>query len=378
MLSYHSCSKAELATFVQARKLQVRSTAKTSTNPTKKDYVDALKKANANRTFPFLNLPPELRNRVYRELLVLRNTFTCHPQILGTAKNINKEASGILYGDNLIDINVYYAGVYTHGKRCGSYRPEIDLTQLPKSLYDQTTDLKWPYFIRRAQFVRFETLALRQQRTAGHMHSLIGTLHHIVYSLCCFLQGNHRLRSLRLNLGWLVQHFNAWRGQQDLVHAIEIASYPLRLLGALREFSFEGLAGDLVPSLLPLPTTLAAADKLLSGSVWAIMKQIKVCFSVLTRTTFLRDYNTFWSEALSWLVSLLSLIREGHDERGLLQDFFGAVNYVRDLWDIAPAHAVNNEAKARIEELVRLDVEVRMALGKNGLVVNAIDDYSQE
>ena len=119
MKSYNNISKDELVIFATNRKLQVQSTAKISKRPTRKDYIRALEKADDIRTVRFLELPPELRNKVYQELLVLHDSFTAHPQILRTCKLINNEASSTLYGDNLIEIKLYSDGVYTHGAQCG-------------------------------------------------------------------------------------------------------------------------------------------------------------------------------------------------------------------------------------------------------------------
>jgi len=75
----------------------------------KQEFIDCLRKWDKDHPFPFLNLHPELRNIVYRELLVTDYpaSFTplkCHPEILATCHQINHEATGILYGLNKVHL----------------------------------------------------------------------------------------------------------------------------------------------------------------------------------------------------------------------------------------------------------------------------------
>jgi hypothetical protein len=75
----------------------------------KQEFIDCLRKWDKDHPFPFLNLHPELRNIVYRELLVTDYpaSFTpikCHPEILATCQIINHEATGILYGLNKVHL----------------------------------------------------------------------------------------------------------------------------------------------------------------------------------------------------------------------------------------------------------------------------------
>ena len=76
--------------------------------------------------FPFLELPPELRNMVYRQLLhiplrqedrmrasdswISRDDISCHPKILAASKQIQAEAKGILYGENVRKMYIVCAG----------------------------------------------------------------------------------------------------------------------------------------------------------------------------------------------------------------------------------------------------------------------------
>ena len=75
----------------------------------KQEFIDCLRKWDEDHPFPFLDLHPELRNIVYRELLVTDypasfRPLKCYPEILATCHQINHEATGILYGLNKVHL----------------------------------------------------------------------------------------------------------------------------------------------------------------------------------------------------------------------------------------------------------------------------------
>ena len=144
------------------------------------------------------DLLQELRDRIYRELLVLKDSFTCHPQIVRASKNINAEASGILYGDNLIEIKVHHDGIYVHGQLSGTHQPDRPRGQ--EKVLGRASQIKWPQLLSKARFIRFEIVILQQLATGVDAVPNLGTLHAILYSLCSFLQDSHTLRSLALDL----------------------------------------------------------------------------------------------------------------------------------------------------------------------------------
>lgn len=83
---YQLCKRSDLASFAANRKIAVVSTSHNAEyGPLFLDYVRALRQADIDATFRFLDLLPELRNLVYELLLVCRGSPYCYPQMLATA-----------------------------------------------------------------------------------------------------------------------------------------------------------------------------------------------------------------------------------------------------------------------------------------------------
>lgn len=103
---YTSSSPAELRQYVKDRNLPDPYPGGVTL---KYFYILALDRADNNKSFRFLDLIPEMRNLVYKELLVFglcgKCPFVhpfCYPAILQTSKQVYKEAKEILYAENTI------------------------------------------------------------------------------------------------------------------------------------------------------------------------------------------------------------------------------------------------------------------------------------
>jgi hypothetical protein len=238
MLNRHPISLTdffqELAKFAKDRGVSVSSLS----NPPRKlllkrDYYAAFKTADAKPSFAaFMDLSPELRTRVYQEVLILQDSFTCYPQILATSKQVNQEASNILYGDNVIDVHLLADGVYVHGEK----------------ISESESRLSWPTWIRRVQFLRF---SLKHHLTINVLRAytlfgvsqgslfLVADVDRVLHSLCSFLGSDHRLRSFHVSI----------TGTSDL-KLLQFAPHMLhstKLLGELKELEFHGEIANLGP-----------------------------------------------------------------------------------------------------------------------------------
>jgi hypothetical protein len=136
-LAYNKkCSPSELRSFVGS---QTGTTPPRNTST--KKVIKMLKQLDRDTTrFRFFDMPPEMRNLVYRELLTwpddaaaARNT--CSPQILASCSQALEKAKGILWDDQLI-IKLEaggYRGLWL-GREVVQTNYDIDRMQWPKHL----------------------------------------------------------------------------------------------------------------------------------------------------------------------------------------------------------------------------------------------------
>lgn len=211
-LDYGKCSLSELQCFMKARSLVVEKR--------KEACIVALELADTNATFRFEDLPGELRNRVYYELLLLpesegacrteynRMTVTrrvrgCHPRILATSSAIREEASSILYGANDLRI-VLQRGVSRHPRTMGwENGHHLIVLRVPMQLkwsrvsfgHLRTPHENWPSCLLKFQNVRIHiTTIVVPFKCPKGPYSIDTT--HTLYSLISFLQRSTSLKTL--------------------------------------------------------------------------------------------------------------------------------------------------------------------------------------
>lgn len=103
-VDYQRCSSKGLKRLIEQRGLKV---PYPSILTLKYFYTPILKAADRTRRFRFTDLPPEIRNQICNHLLSasVRRAYGryypgCYPEILATNREINKDATGILYADS--------------------------------------------------------------------------------------------------------------------------------------------------------------------------------------------------------------------------------------------------------------------------------------
>lgn len=285
MVVYRRCNKSELAKFTRDRGIRVQSSGRRPNKPLKRDLTAALQDADANRTFRFLDLPPELRNMVYRELLAMDPAPAgqlaspkCHPQILCASKEVNGEASGILYGNNVIEVTIHPTGVYAHGIRCGTYLPAPP-TNAQQRREPKGEDLKWPNFLHRAQLIRVTSSGMLDGQANRLKLPNCGTLHNILFSLCDFLHFSTSLRSVDLDIAWLSQQYLSLGHIDTLMKHLPTAVYPLRMLDDRVAVQIEGVeATNLQLPLKPDNIAVENARRIVSGSLPSCCHQLHAIF----------------------------------------------------------------------------------------------------
>ncbi|SLM35530.1 hypothetical protein LPUS_04833 [Lasallia pustulata] len=136
-----------------------------------------------NTIFPFLTFPAELRNSIYRHLLVggQESNAPRYAQILRTCKQINREATDILYAENVVRIFVSSDDVLV-------YKLPLFSTDIPL----QRIETLVIHFRSRSQIWNF--LAMEPTEIRAN-----------VLALCRHWPRHYALKKLTIVIGWKVQ-----------------------------------------------------------------------------------------------------------------------------------------------------------------------------
>lgn len=206
IVNYDRCKPQELKRFVNDRLLQ---------DPFPKGvtlkyfYIRTLEKADRQWSFRFLDLPPEMRLLVYRQLFLIK-TFpysdhrysSMHPAILRSCKQIYEEARSVPYDELVykVDFNVVaenygrdnkHAMVHMDFKAAGCTHAKY--LRVPQAIND------YPEFLRR--IARLEVrLTYKVKGNVGVLGDGASARNPYLYTLASFLMDGHRLKTLNLKL----------------------------------------------------------------------------------------------------------------------------------------------------------------------------------
>lgn len=200
MLNYHSCTAAELQSFIKAR-----TGHDAKPKQARFSYISILRQLDRDATFRFMDLPPEMRNLVYRELLSLnrgKGENSCFPKIFVASKQIHGEANGILYGDYVLEIKLKSGA--------GSYDVVVDTKAFKawgaatlRGAFDQ-----WPSYLRKMHRIRITAIWLPLApiygtgppipASAAHQNMRRANL--LFYTLASHLAVSRCLTSLDINI----------------------------------------------------------------------------------------------------------------------------------------------------------------------------------
>ncbi|SLM36869.1 hypothetical protein LPUS_06569 [Lasallia pustulata] len=155
-----------------------------------------------NTISPLLSLPAEVRNIIYRHLLIGGRAATAapHAQILRTCKQINHEATGILYAENVFRLFIDWRNVLVYKFPLFSvdrsflnpYDP--DLSYVPPPL---STDIPLHRVEKLAVYIR----VLFKARP--HEYLVVEKLIRNVRRLCRHWPEDHALKKLSTSIFWL-------------------------------------------------------------------------------------------------------------------------------------------------------------------------------
>lgn len=229
-LDYDVCTPKELKRFVQDRGLRDPYPDGVTL---KSCYIPILNAADRKVTFRFLDLPAEMKNAIYDELLIMlpkRRSYDrryCHPQILTANKEINNDAKDILNANNTLvcDFSVDEYGTFpwdyqsmVHNK---SYRPSwgnrieasaiLDLCELPSD----------------SMFRKIANLDIHIKLAIAPDTTEDGLLQNCLLVFASTLMGNHSLKQVKITLDITSETQGL---DDDRIELIKRVLYPLRRL----------------------------------------------------------------------------------------------------------------------------------------------------
>ncbi|KAF2722394.1 hypothetical protein K431DRAFT_284081 [Polychaeton citri CBS 116435] len=282
---YYSYSDEELDSYIEIRGLQLRSDDyRNWSKSVKAGYLELM---DSERRFNFMNLPPELRNIVYVNLLTMRRTkearpwrtavYKCWPQILATSSIINAEASGLLWSLNEIEIRFApdpvpktickLAGTQVDFKWNTHIKETLELVERPGSHGALRKGLKQT----RQLHLAFElpcTLRHNQMAYDGCLRQM----NNMLFALTTLIDSANRIEEVKVSL-----HY---RGQLPSAQEVFLVLYPLRQVSGLPEVAL-GEPVRVSPTLT-MTSLLSRWDSFSNGSVPSLFAS-KQDWSNLTR-----------------------------------------------------------------------------------------------
>ncbi|KAK5684177.1 hypothetical protein LTS10_004041 [Elasticomyces elasticus] len=220
---------------------------------------------DAQWTFRFLDLPAEIRNLIYTQLLRLRDSrlradlVVCSPAILAACRETRDEAQGLIYSENIFEVIVRSVASSEQGAAVNRTTVEfakldIDQVQLcdaPKAEIDKL----WPKIIREADEVKLVVkLYQADDKDEEAPPPSFEQVNHILHSFATSQKGARKLQRLKVVV----------KGETANIadNLLESIFYPLT---QIKGFSAKDLTISLLIDGLP-PCVATELQRLLTSS----------------------------------------------------------------------------------------------------------------
>lgn len=292
-IKYSSCTLPELRHFAKSRNLTVTTARSKRLGATEQDYIKALEQDDLCPASPFrfLDLPPELKSRVYSASLDNGDISTACPNILGVCRQIHDEACGIPFSANEFKLVVVGSTVQIGGLKYG-----ISTAQHPEAVME----IQWPDVLRKVENMTLAfayprpgpatyiwlTSSIPPDSACRHRHVLLASrANHALFSLCSFLSRGNRPKKITIDLDTLLQ-LTVTSEPFDSCSCVQAVFQPLRLLGSV--------TGDkIVIERTEADTLVQAVKKLWGEPVWthAIHNTLPDSFKIIKEARAAVEYD---------------------------------------------------------------------------------------
>ncbi|KAI7469309.1 hypothetical protein KC351_g13199 [Hortaea werneckii] len=365
-INYYRLKVPELRRLIRAKGGKCRSSERKSM------CVILLQRLDENATFEFMDLPPELRNCVYRELLSWSEKprmYECFPQILQASKQIRAEAESILYGDRPYDIHLRFSSRLNLSP---GRQPSIDLTtEQSKTKFTYTEK----QFSRSLKTCSWRKEVLRMHHVKIFLHFVDPTAHaagdpslatnlkkaqhiaanHVLYSFAALLSTNQtNMKTFQLQIDA--------KDQRGFATAASKIVDPLRKLGPeIADIAkFSGISDDTGRDLLE---KMRAYDVVQDSTV-----KLADCEKLLTTWRNLREGMEQCKEEmlLPGVKNMDGMVAKAWN----LQQLLECDEYMDHVWD----RNLTRTATALSEAIEPIRVSVRARLGQKAAKMQRLAD----
>ena len=173
-IKYKKWSNKELKQFAELRGFIMPHTDR-------RDWIRILREKDQETSIGFLDLPPEIRNIVYRELLTPRSdgqdpeSFVCHPAILMSCKQVYDEAADIINTTTSIPLSLHLQSHFVENWQNYKYEYAVEVCLNGRVLcYGQddipTIQIPWPQYFARLRSITLQ-IGADQPRHLSHQRA---------------------------------------------------------------------------------------------------------------------------------------------------------------------------------------------------------------
>lgn len=331
-IQYRLCTNAELRKFLKGR------TGNDPAGLRRMQLVGRLEQLDRQITFPFFDLPAELRNMVYGFLLSSEHNqsdpWHCWPQILQSCPRARDEGKGHLYGEQL-EVRLGERAIRsttTPGHWCSETVISSNSRKLPFCYYyhqGETVRYMWrtlPLLLRRFTHLKLHiTLTGENGAFQSPSHSPFVVLHQLLFVLSDYFVS---VKFLDLVLVIDIRHINP----VDLRKIIS----PVERLSGLTKLTLTGFSAEYAAILRPQLTGPARPLAVVNQLFWVWSRADSTIAEILTTVDDLR-----------YLLLIVSELRALKDRTTALITIFASSMYL-PRWVSAGMHDLHLQQLAMV------------------------------